>query len=114
MRQWEGEVSKLTFTLSTGKHELGSRQSLNSKLCNMQVAEQNGHGGGEDNHSIALSLPYTQRAQRELRVSKQQVRPTIYIHCQRSLHCIVRAPSGWRRLRRRAIAAIQLAEARIL
>ena len=57
---------------------------MTEESCSMQVAEQNGHGGGEDSHSIALSLPYTQRAQRELRVSKQQVRPPF----QRLLICL--------------------------
>ena len=51
-------------------------QDPDAKLSCMQVPEQNGHGGGEESHSIALSLPYTQRAQRELRVSKQQVWPS--------------------------------------
>ena len=37
-------------------------------------AHGNGHAGmADDSGSIALSLAYTQRAQRDLRVSKQQV-----------------------------------------
>lgn len=43
----------------------------------IQEAHENGDGDAEaSGGSIALSLPYTQRAQRELRVSKQQVRRT--------------------------------------
>ena len=76
-------LQALTPAAESGR--LGTMQKSDAKSCCMQVPEQNGHGGGEDSHSIALSVPYTQRAQRELRVSKQQVRP---VHHQKALHAV--------------------------
>ena len=74
MRPWEADLNTGIHSIHRGRRAVQSAVTLSSKLGNMQAPEQNGRGSGEAMPSIALSLPHTQQAQRELRVSKQQVR----------------------------------------